>query len=384
MTDGFTQEPPRVRRPAREINKIRGTISNYESDAARRTRARALDLEDIHLHADAESGLQVAIAVHSSRPGPAVGGCHWLYTENLESAAWQAARLARAMSLRAAVSGLAAGGGAAVLVRPRQSVNETAYFSALGDLIEGLGGRFLATTGTGTQVEHMDLIAARTNHVTSTSPALAGVGDTAVYTAFGVERGIRAALQHCYGRTDLGGVHVVIHGLGRVGWRLAERLHAAGARLSVADRQTGLCQRAARDFGARVLSAEAALTESCDVLAPCAPGCSIDADAAAVLGARILAGSADDQLDKLETALLLHQRGIICVPDYLLNAGALIYLALRHSNVPEADIRVQIDAIYDRTLALLAHAEREDLSPTLVAERLALQRLLEPDSTPDA
>lgn len=56
-----------------------------------------------------------------------------------------------------------------------------------------------------------------------------GSGNPSPVTAYGVFKGIQAAVNEIYGSDDLTGKTVAIQGLGAVGRLLAERLHEAGA-----------------------------------------------------------------------------------------------------------------------------------------------------------
>ena len=52
-------------------------------------------LESLHLSVDPVTGLKAVIAIHSSRLGPALGGCRYLAYPDDESAVADAARLAQ-------------------------------------------------------------------------------------------------------------------------------------------------------------------------------------------------------------------------------------------------------------------------------------------------
>lgn len=75
-------------------------------------------LEALHLAQDPVSGLKAIIAIHSTRLGPALGGCRYLAYPDDDSAIRDAIRLAQGMSYKAALAGLAQGGGKAVIIRP--------------------------------------------------------------------------------------------------------------------------------------------------------------------------------------------------------------------------------------------------------------------------
>ena len=189
----------------------------------------AARLEGLHLAQDPATGLKAIIAIHSTRLGPALGGCRYLPYPNDEAAIGDAIRLAQGMSYKAALAGLEQGGGKAVIIRPPHLDNRGALFEAFGRFIESLGGRYITAVDSGTSSADMDCIAQQTRHVTSTTQA----GDPSPHTALGVFAGIRASAQARLGSDDLEGLRVAVQGLGHVGYALAEQLAAVGAELLV-------------------------------------------------------------------------------------------------------------------------------------------------------
>ena len=191
----------------------------------------ATRLESLHVAQDPATGLQAIIALHSTRLGPALGGCRYLTYSDSHSAVADAARLAQSMSYKAALAGLPFGGGKAVILRPAHVPNRGALFEAFGRFIETLNGRYITAVDSGTKSEDMDCIAQYTQHVTSTRSA----GDPSPHTAMGVFAGIRASAMARLGSDDLQGLRIAVQGLGQVGYALAEQLAAAGAELLVSD-----------------------------------------------------------------------------------------------------------------------------------------------------
>ena len=91
----------------------------------------ATRLEKLHLAYDPATGLRAVIAIHSTRLGPALGGCRYLPYPNDEAALRDAARLAQGMSYKAALAGLRQGGGKAVILRAPHVDNRGALFEAV-------------------------------------------------------------------------------------------------------------------------------------------------------------------------------------------------------------------------------------------------------------
>jgi len=333
----------------------------------------ATRLEALHVAQDPTTGLKAIIAIHNTRLGPALGGCRYLSYPDEQSAIRDAARLAQSMSYKAALAGLAQGGGKAVLIRPAHVHNRGALFEAFGRFIETLAGRYITAVDSGTGSADMDCIAQHTRHVTSTTAA----GDPSPHTALGVFTGIRASAHARLGSADLQGLRVAIQGLGHVGYALAEQLHAAGAELLVSDLDRGRVQLAVEQFGARPVVSAALLSTPCDILAPCGLGGVLNALTVAQLRCSVVAGAANNQLVSPQVADQLEARGILYAPDYVINAGGLIYVALTHRGESLPAITTHLSRIAIRLTEIYAHAQAEKRSPTRVANRLA-ERLLYP------
>jgi leucine dehydrogenase len=328
-------------------------------------------LESLHLSVDPATGLKAVIAIHCSRPGPALGGCRYLSYPDDESAVVDAVRLAQGMSYKAALAGLPVGGGVAVIMRPAHVESRAALFEAFGRCIEQLDGRYITAIDSGTSVADMDCIAQQTRHVTSTTAS----GDPAPHAAMGVFAGIRATAMARLGSDNLESLRVAIQGLGNVGFALAEQLHAAGAELLVSDIDPGKVQLAMEQLGAHPIANDALLSTPCDILAPCGLGGVLNSQSVAQLRCSAVAGSAHNQLSNLQVADQLERRGILYAPDYVINSGGLIYVALKHRGEELATITAHLSKIGARLTEVFAHAQAEKRSPARVADELA-ERLL--------
>ena len=328
-------------------------------------------LEALHLAQDTATGLRAIIAIHSSKLGPALGGCRYLAYPDDSSAICDAIRLAQGMSYKAALAGLPQGGGKAVIIRPSHVLSRSALFEAFGRMIESLNGGYITAVDSGTSSADMDCIAQQTRHVTSTTAA----GDPSPHTAMGVFAGIRATARARLGGDDLHGLRVAIQGLGNVGYALAQQLAAAGVELYVSDLDVGRVQLAVEELGARRVSNEELLATPCDILAPCGLGGVLNAQTVGELHCAAVAGAANNQLASAEAADALEARGILYAPDYVINSGGLIYVALKHRGEELPAITAHLTKIGQRLTEIYAHAQADKRSPARVADALA-ERLL--------
>ena len=96
-----------------------------------------------------------------------------------------------------------------------------------------------------------------------------------------------------------------------------------------------------------------------------------------VLRATIICGAANNQLAHAGIEKKIEERGILYAPDYCVNAGGLIQVAdeLHPAGFSFERARQRATGIFDTTLAILAHAEAEHVSPALAADRIAEARM---------
>jgi len=328
------------------------------------SQAESLGLEELHLFCDPRTGARAAIAIHSTRLGPALGGCRFLAYPSTEAAIQDAMCLARAMSYKAAIAGLSHGGGKAVMIRPQHLPDRRAYLEAFASFVQRLGGRYVTAQDSGTHVSDMDTIAGITPYVVGTSK---DTGDPAPSTALGVRRGIEAAVKFWLRREGLKGVRVAIQGAGNVGCYLAREMVDLGANLILTDLNKAVVERIAQRFNAEIVAPDAIWDVDCEVLAPCALGGVIDSHTARRIKARIVAGSANNQLSEPDVAKILQERGILYAPDFVINAGGLIQLAVTNAD----ERRDKLLGIYDTLMAIFQHPASDHQTPVAIAERMA-------------
>lgn len=335
--------------------------------------------ERVLLVSDVASGLKAIVAVHNTARGPGFGGCRfWSYADE-GAALTDALRLSQGMSLKNAMADLPFGGGKAVILKPagwRDTADEReALFSAFGRAVQSLGGCYITAEDVGSTTADMRIVQRETRFVSGIPREGAFGGDPSPKTAWGVFVALKAGVQRHLGRS-LDGVRVAIQGLGAVGMELAQFLHQAGARLVVADVNQARVQSAQDRFGAQTLPVDQILGAEADVLAPCALGAVLNAGTVPTLRARIVCGAANNQLASPADGDALHARGILYLPDYLVNAGGIISVAreyLREGD--EASVMAEVSRIRERVLELLDRAAANGRTPAREADAWARSKL---------
>jgi leucine dehydrogenase len=327
---------------------------------------------DLFVKIDNNTGLCAVIAIHNLNHGPALGGCRCIEYKSSQAAIKDAMRLARAMSFKAAILGIPHGGGKAVLMRPMQIENREAYFKAYGRFVDSLGGRYITAVDSGTSPSDMDIIQSVTPYVTS----LSSHGDTSAYTALGVKFGIEAAIKFKLKKNNVKGCHVAIQGLGNVGYALAKLLHEDGARLTVADTNQVVVQKAVTEFDAISVAPDAIHQTKCDVFAPCALGAIINDESIPEFNTSIIAGAANNQLKTWEYGKYLHERDILYAPDYVINAGGLVYAAGLYDKESMDIITQRLRNIHSTLTEIFERSVAKDAPTSSIADQLAHERLM--------
>ena len=341
-----------------------------------------IEHEEVVVRRGRRSGLTMAVAVHSTALGPALGGVRlWRYASP-EDGVRDALRLARGMTHKAAAAGLDLGGGKGVICAPPDEtwrnggpgIDRDAVMHDFGDLVDSLDGRYVTAEDVGVGAEDIARIAERTPHAVGLPEAGGGAGDPSPYTARGVRAAMRACAAAAFGSGDLAGREVVVVGAGQCGERLARLLAAEGAELAIADVDPAK-RRLAEELGAAWIEPRAAITAPCDVLAPCALGGAIDGANLDELRCRVVCGSANNLLADESLAADLVRRGVICAPDFVANAGGLISVYRELCDLDGAEVDRLVEGIGEAMARLLADAAERGVPPLEAAHELARRRL---------
>ncbi|WP_211747982.1 Glu/Leu/Phe/Val dehydrogenase [Paenibacillus sp. Marseille-Q4541] len=330
------------------------------------------DMEQLIFCQDDKSGLRAVIAIHSTKQGPALGGCRfWSYASEAD-AVRDAMKLAKGMTYKAAISGLPYGGGKAVVWNIPGITDRDAAFEALGRFIDRLHGEYITGVDLGTTTHDMDQIHLHTKYVTDQSGTLGAMGDfTAEMTAYGVFLGIKESMRYKYGSLDLHNTRIVVQGLGKVGYALCRLLHQAGASLFVTDIDTVKTAIAAKEFDATPVSPETIYTQSCDVFAPCALGGVLNHISIPLLTCGIVAGAANNQLADERLADMLEQRNILYAPDFAINAGGIISTGAELSGADAARAQLAVEQIPHTLAAIYSYAKISGITAVAAATKLA-------------
>jgi len=340
----------------------------------------------LHVH-DPRSGLRGIVVVDNTACGPAIGGVRMASDVSLD----EVFRLARAMTLKNAAAGLAHGGGKAGIVANPKTADKPgrirAFALAIREIVDYIPGPDM-----GTDESCMGWIFDEIGRAVGLPRVLGGIPlDEVGATGYGLAQCAEVAAPFC--DLKLQGATLAIEGFGNVGRPVAAFLEKMGVRLVAASDSQGAVynpegigvadlsdvkRRAgtvtAYRSGQRLPAAEV-LTLPCDILVPAARPDSIHAANAKAIQAKLILQGANIPATQ-EAEAILHQRGVVIVPDFIANAGGVICAAVEYRRGTEAAAFEQIaQKIRRNTETVLTRSRQEKIEPRCAAVALAKERV---------
>lgn len=334
--------------------------------------------EQVHFLQEKSSGLKAIIAIHDTTLGPALGGCRmWPYATE-DEAVMDALRLSKGMTYKSGAAGVDFGGGKTVIWGDPAKDKSEALFRALGRFVDSMGGRYSTGTDVGTTYDDFVMASKETKHVGALPEAYGGSGDSSVITAFGVWKGIKACAKFVYGNDSLNGLTVAVQGVGKVGSKVVGYLMEEGAKCIVSDVNEKYVQMIKEKYPTvTVVSPEEILFVECDILSPNALGAIINDNTIDKIKCKIIGGAANNQLAEKRHGEILHQKGILYAPDYVINAGGLIQVADEaHPTGYKKDRAFKhAETIYDLILKISQISKERNIPTYLAADHMVDERI---------
>ncbi|MFE6616987.1 Glu/Leu/Phe/Val dehydrogenase dimerization domain-containing protein [Amycolatopsis sp. NPDC057786] len=334
-----------------------------------------MSVQELVVRRGRRSGVTTMVAVHSSKLGPAVGGCRLKVYPRVQDAIDDVLRLSAAMTRKCAVAGLDFGGGKSVIALDAVPTAEQRREILLdhADLIASLDGAYLAGPDVGTGPDDMLVLHERTPHVFCLPEEHGGTGSSSGPTAVGVLAALRAGSRAVFGDDEMHGRKVVISGYGSVGAHLAAGLAGQGADVVVSD-VDGRRLADAEKQGLSVVPPEQALGIEADVLIPAAVGGVFGPETE--VAAPLVVGPANNQLTDDTVAANLAAKGILWIPDFVASAGGVVYTLGREAqNLTHEQAIARVETLEETTRRILDAASANGSTPLAEADALAEARL---------
>jgi glutamate dehydrogenase (NAD(P)+) len=333
--------------------------------------------------------LKAAVVVDNVAAGPSIGGVRMAADVSVE----ECFRLARAMTFKNAAAGLRHGGGKAVIAAdhtlPAADKERLvrAFACAIRDLVDYIPGPDM-----GTDEVCMAWIKDEIGRSVGLPPEIGGIPlDVIGATGFGLGVAAEVAQEICDVRID--GARVAVQGFGSVGRHAARFLSRKGAVLvAAADSRATLAagdgldiealiafKETGRHFdsypGSKALDRDAIVGVDCDIWIPAARPDVIRADNVDKVTARLIVQGANIPVTE-EAEAILHQRGVLSVPDFIANAGGVICAAVEYAGGSETSAFQMIeDKVRANTAAVLKKAKDAGETPRTAAVALAEERV---------
>lgn len=342
----------------------------------------------VHIHRPAV-GLRAIVVIDNVAAGPSIGGVRMAPDVSLE----ECVGLARAMTLKNAAAGLPHGGGKSVIFAdPRMPADaKERLIRAFASSIAGLAD-YIPGPDMGTNETMMAFVLDEIGRAVGLPRVLGGIPlDEIGATGYGLAAAAEVAARVCH--IELDGARIAIQGFGAVGMHAARYLAAKGGVLVAASDSRGTVHDAGGLDLARLMATKAAgcslidggvgivggvdeiIGVDCDIWIPAARPHVLHAGNAASLRTRMVLQGANIPATK-EAEQHLHDRGVIVLPDFIVNAGGVICAAVEYRHGTETTaLEVIAQKISANTETVLARAAAQSILPRAAAEALALERV---------
>lgn len=340
--------------------------------------------EDIRICRDPASGLVSIISVHNTNLGPALGGCRFISYASEDEALQDVLRLSQGMTYKSSVAGLNYGGGKSVIIGDPASIKSQELLHAYGRFVNSFEGTYIATEDMNVTVDDIETVREVTSYICGTLSSPYSSGHPGGYTAHGIFHGILASARFKFGRTDdLSGLKVAIQGLGSVGGTLAEKLHAAGVELILADINRDRVTQFAEQYNAKVVGSDEAHLADADIYSPCARGAVLDSHSIPQIKAGVVAGAANNQLAEQKHGQQLWDRDILYAPDFVINSGGVIAVAfeIERSELPQSNRLQSVERVDPTLISIYERSKAENLPTDIIANTIAEERFMQAASS---
>lgn len=333
--------------------------------------------------------LKAILVVDNIARGPSVGGIRIAEDVSTE----ECLRLARAMTFKNAAADLPHGGGKLVIYgdpkMPKPQKEQ--LLRCMSSLLRN-EETYIFAPDMGTDEECMAWIRDEVGRVVGLPRELGGIPlDEIGATGWGLSHVTDVALRYC--DFDLQGARVVVQGFGAVGKHTARFLTEKGAVLvATADSQGAIHNPSGLDVDqlialkqqgksvagysdAEKLDCDALIDVECDIWIPAARPDVIHEDNVDRLNTRLIIQGANIPVTH-EAEKTLHEKGIVCVPDFIANAGGVICAAMEYQGASEAAVFQAIEEKLRRNTELvMERSKKEGVLPRQAAIEMAKERV---------
>lgn len=353
--------------------------------------------EEVHFCYDAKTKARFIVGVHNTYRGPSLGGFRLWQYKNEKEALKDVLRLSRGMTYKSAAVGLKLGGGKAICWLQKNQKKNKALLKAYSKFLPFVCDKYITAEDVGSTVPDMDFLDKEVRKikghkkkccVVCCSLKKGGSDNPSPFTAIGVYDGIKLTVQKVLKKKTLKGIKVAIQGMGNVGRPLAEMLLKDNAILFITNRSQGkidsflkYAKKHKKLHLVKPVSMDEIYSVDCDVFSPCALGAIINDKTIHKLKCKIIAGSANNQLeDEVKHGKILRKKGIVYAPDFMINAGGVsnayfeYYAKTKGGRYSKKKANELIEKISRNLIKVYNLADKKKIPTSLAANQLAGKR----------
>jgi len=198
--------------------------------------------------------------------------------------------------------------------------------------------------------------------------------DPAYYTAMSVTNAIKTALNAILKTSTYENVSFAIQGVGKTGSNILEKLYPETKLIYVADVDEEKLRRIKKKFPRiKIVKPSEIHKKRVDVFVPCALSGVLNSKSVSELQCKIVAGSANNQLEDPSTGNLLYKLNILYAPDYASNAGGLISVAdeMENRNPSKKRILEKIEKVRGMLEKIFEESSKKKMATNLIANKIA-------------
>jgi len=323
-------------------------------------------------------GKPVAVFIHSTKRGPALGGTRRLVYQNMANFFRDGLKLSSAMTYKAIWSRLALGGGKAVIYASADDMDKkfAKKFAEFLNEINEPKVRFYTGEDIGFGENFVDMVAKHTPYISGKSVTAGGLGDPSPCTAEGLFLATKAIIENGgIFKDGLNGKVVAVQGAGKVALPLIDILIKAGAYVyfSEKDGDASAEQRAkqAEALGAKRVAESLIYSTPCHIFMPCAIGGVINKKTIPQLSlmCRVIIGAANNILDTSEDGIELHKRRFYFAPDYVVNRWGLEWVTQEKDGAKDKlQAKCNLTDIHTDILKILGISREKNIAPSEIAD----------------
>jgi leucine dehydrogenase len=331
--------------------------------------------EVVDLSRAGSPGLRGFIAIHRAHPSPALGGTRVFMYKNESEALTDALQLSEAMTYKCALAGVPFAGAKGVIIADPRSPNFHELLRSYASEVNKLKGRFYTGEDMGLTLSDVQFMLQYSEYFIGKAGQ---AGDPSAFASLSTFRSIEAALEQVYETSDFSGRTFAIKGVGKTGKELIKLIVEAGGTVIAGDSdEQALSWLRASYPKIKIVNPAVIHEQDVDVYCPCAFGNDIREDNLSSLKVRVIAGTANNQLESLAVGRQLYQRGILHVPSNIANAGGLINVAdeLLPGGYQRTRVLKGIDDLQELLRTVLAESARTNQDPDAVAQKLSVELL---------